>query len=354
MIGNGDGGAVAVRRGLPGSDAVQDLLGESAIQGQNAGGTPIVEIVQVVEPRVQIIRRLQIEIVGHEGRGIDRAGAVLADGRYLAILVHDREPLPALGQDGVIHSNAHISSSSHSVLLMGTLVFKRQDIDLSAVCGASVQRDHPGAVVGTEVRVRPELGTFVFIPRVAVGTMPVAAEDRLFFCAGLRCVHPVTPPRPAPFLGCGLAPIGAVAVTAVALLNAGNPAVHENIMRGLIIVYHRRDDLAIIGCVLCRLGEIEITDDGQPRVIACQLQGGSVGPVALVVPDRQAFVDRDHFLVEIFMIPTDQDHGVLIQKGEDEALHLHGFLPAVEEIAQDDQLVRLRIGEIPRLIQRFM
>ena len=29
-------------------------------------------------------------------------------------------------------------------------------------------------------------------------------------------------------------------------------------------------------------------------------------------------------------------------------------LPAVEDIAQDDQLVRLGIGEIPRLIQRFM
>jgi hypothetical protein len=64
VIGNGDGGAVAIRRGLLGSNAVEDLLGESAIQGQDAGGTPIVEIVQVVEPRVQIIRRLQIEIIG--------------------------------------------------------------------------------------------------------------------------------------------------------------------------------------------------------------------------------------------------------------------------------------------------
>ena len=49
------------------------------------------------------------------------------------------------------------------------------------------------------------------------------------------------------------------------------------------------------------------------------------------------------------MIPADQNHGVLLQKGENEALHLHGFLPAIEDIAQDDQLVRLGIGEIPRL-----
>ena len=146
--------------------------------------------------------------------------------------MHDREPLPALGQDGMIHSNAHISNSSHSVLLMGTLIFKRQDINLSAVCGAGVQRDHPGAVVGTEIRVRPELGAFAFISRVAIGTMPVAAEDRLLFRAGLRRVHTVDPSRPAPFLGCGLTPIGAMAVTAVTLLDAGNPAVHENVMRG--------------------------------------------------------------------------------------------------------------------------
>ena len=114
VIGNGDGGTVAIRHGLLGSDAVQDLLGEPAIQGQDTGGTPIVEIVQVVEPRVQIIRRLQIEIVGHKGRGIDRAGAVLADGRDLAILVHDRKPLPALGKHVVIDMNAHFSISSNS------------------------------------------------------------------------------------------------------------------------------------------------------------------------------------------------------------------------------------------------
>ena len=53
-------------------------------------------------------------------------------------------------------------------------------------------------------------------------------------------------------------------------------------------------------------------------------------------------------------LDTNQDYGVLIQKGENEALHLHGFLPAVEDIAQDDELMRLRIGEIPRLIQRLM
>ena len=31
-----------------------------------------------------------------------------------------------------------------------------------------------------------------------------------------------------------------------------------------------------------------------------------------------------------------------------------GFLPGVEHVAQDDQLVWLRIGEIPRLAQRLM
>ena len=54
------------------------------------------------------------------------------------------------------------------------------------------------------------------------------------------------------------------------------------------------------------------------------------------------------------MIPADQDHGVQLQKRKDKSLHLNGFLAAVEDIAQDDQLVQLRIGEIPRLIQRLM
>ncbi len=54
------------------------------------------------------------------------------------------------------------------------------------------------------------------------------------------------------------------------------------------------------------------------------------------------------------MIPADQDHGGLRQKGENEALHFLGFLPAFEDIAQDNQLVWLEIDEIPRLIQRLM
>ena len=140
------------------------------------------------------------------------------------------------------------------VCFVCSLVFENDDVHFPTEGGAGVQRDHPGAVVGTEIRVRPELGAFAFISRVAIGTMPVAAEDRLLFRAGLRRVHPVYPPRPAPFFGRGLAPVGAMAVTAVTLLDAGNPAVHENVMRGLIIVYHRRNDLSIIGCVLRRLG----------------------------------------------------------------------------------------------------
>ena len=123
----------------------------------------------------------------------------------------------------IIDSNTHFSVIS---------IVENKDVHFAAVRCTGVQRDHPGAVVGTEIRIWPELGTLVFVPGVAVGTMPVATEDRLLFRVGLRCVHPVYPPRPAPFLGCGLTPIGAMAVTAVTLLDAGNPAVHENVMRG--------------------------------------------------------------------------------------------------------------------------
>ena len=180
------------------------------------------------------------------------------------------------------------------------------------------------------------------------------AEDRLLFPAGLCRIHAVTPPRPAPSLGCGLAPVGAVAEAAVALLNTGNPAVDENVVLGLVPVDHGRDDLLEIRRVLCRFGEINVADDSQPGVKACQLQGSIICSIAPVVPVGQALVDRVHFLVEIFMVPADEDHCVLFHELQNEPLHLHGFLPAVEQITQDDQLVRLGIGEIPRLIQRLM
>ena len=74
-----------------------------------------------------------------------------------------------------------------------------QQIHPAAVGGAGVQRDDAGAVIGAEIRVRPELGAAVLIDGMAIGAMPVAAEDRLFLQAGLGRVHAVTPPRPAPF-----------------------------------------------------------------------------------------------------------------------------------------------------------
>ena len=55
--------------------------------------------------------KVPLFVAGHEGRRVDRAGAVLTDSRDLAILVHDRKAPPALGQDGMIHSNAHVVSS---------------------------------------------------------------------------------------------------------------------------------------------------------------------------------------------------------------------------------------------------
>ena len=144
-----------------------------------------------------------------------------------------------------------------------------------------------------------------------------------------------------------------MAVAAV-VLDAGNPAVDEYVMLGLVPVDHDRDDLSEIQRILRSLGEIIIADDGQPEVIACQLQGGIICPIAPVVTDRQALVDRDHLLVEIFMVSAHEDHGVLPQKGEDEALHLHSFLPTAEQSIQDDQLVKFGVGEAPRLVQCLM
>ena len=187
----------------------------------------------------------------------------------------------------------------------------------------------------------------MLIPAVAVGAMPVAAEDGLVLGTGLRRVHAVNPPRPMPFRRRSLAPVGAVAEAAVTLLNAGNPAMDENVVLGLVVVDHGWDDLPIIRRVLRSLGEIIVAHDSQSRIVSCQLQGGRIGTVALMMLGGQAFVDRDHFLIEIFMVSPNQNHVVLLHELQNELLHFHGFLHAVEQIAQNDQLVRLWISEIP-------
>ena len=87
---------------------------------------------------------------------------------------------------------------------------------------------------------------------------------------------------------------------------------------------------------------------------ACQLKRRTVGAVAHMMPDWQALVDRDHFRKEILMVSADHNDGVLLHELQDEPLHLDRLRAAVEDVAQDDQFVRLGIVEIPRLIQRFM
>ena len=53
-----------------------------------------------------------------------------ADGRDLSILVHDREPLPALGQNSVIDSNTHFSNSQSSSMM--TFPFRLKAVQASS------------------------------------------------------------------------------------------------------------------------------------------------------------------------------------------------------------------------------
>ena len=128
----------------------------------------------------------------------------------------------------------------------------------------------------------------------------------------------------------------------------------ENVVRGLVVINGCRNDLPIVWRLPRSLCEIPMPDLRHGWVKACQLKCGSVGAVAYMMPDGKAFIDGDHFFKKIFMVPSNQDHSILIHELKDGLLHLHSFLPPVEDITQNDQLVRLRIGEIPRLIQRFM
>ena len=52
------------------------------------------------------------------------------------------------------------------------------------------------------------------------------------------------------------------------------------------------------------------------------------------------------------MVPADEDQ-VVSHVLQDEFLHLLRFHAAVEHVAQDDQFMRLRVGEISGLGQRF-
>ena len=88
----------------------------------------------------------------------------------------------------------------------------------------------------------------------------------------------------------------------------------ENVVRGLIVVNGYRDNLLIVRRLPRYLGEIPMPDLRHGRVIACQLQGRSVGAVTYMMPDGKPFVDRDHFLIEIFVIAANQDHGVLLHE----------------------------------------
>ena len=128
----------------------------------------------------------------------------------------------------------------------------------------------------------------------------------------------------------------------------------ENVVRSLIVINGCRNDLPIVWRLPRSLGEIPMSDLRHGWVKACQLKCGSVCAIAYMMPDGKPFVYGDHFREQILMISADQNDSVLLHELQDELLHLGRLRASVEDIAQNDQLVRLRIGEITRLIQRFM
>ena len=130
--------------------------------------------------------------------------------------------------------------------LVWQIIFNYDHVDLSAVRGAGIQCDYVGTIVRAKIRIGSELRAPTLIFAVTVGAMPMATEDRLFLHAGLRCVHPVIPSRMTPALRSGLPPVGVIAVATVALTNAGDPAVDENVVRGLVVVNGCRDNLLIV------------------------------------------------------------------------------------------------------------
>ena len=105
--------AVTVSHGLLCPDAVQNLFDILPVQCQHTGGAPVIEVVQVVDPRIQVMisTGLQMQIVRHKGGRVNRAGTVLTDRGHSAVFMHNHKALPALRQDTRIHQKTHVNIS---------------------------------------------------------------------------------------------------------------------------------------------------------------------------------------------------------------------------------------------------
>ena len=66
VIRDRDIGSVFICDRLHGSDTVEDLFCIFAVKRQQSAGTPVVKIVQVIQPGVEIVFRFQIKIIRHE------------------------------------------------------------------------------------------------------------------------------------------------------------------------------------------------------------------------------------------------------------------------------------------------
>lgn len=110
-----------------------------------------------------------------------------------------------------IPGNAKFLPVMPAFMFLMRLVVKNKRIHFTAVGGAGVQGNDAWALVGAEIRVGAERRALVLKLCVALRAIPVPAEDRFLFQAGLRRVHPIDPACPTPLQRRSLPPVGAIA-----------------------------------------------------------------------------------------------------------------------------------------------
>ena len=112
------------------------------------------------------------------------------------------------------------------------------DVYSPAVCCAGIQRYDAWSIIWAKIGIRAKFCSLPLIFGMAIRSMPVSADDRLFFHAGLNGIHSVIPTGSLPLERIDIAPVGIVTESGAAIRNARDPAVDEDVMLRLIIIDH--------------------------------------------------------------------------------------------------------------------
>ena len=141
----------------------------------------------------------------------------------------------------------------------------------------------------------------------------MATDDGFVILIGIsKGSHAVDPAGLFPKIRRGIAPVTNTTI-AVALLNAGDPAVDKYVVFCFKIVQHSRNDFLIEHGIPGCFSEVIVQSRGEVRIETGELKSGIVSTIVDMVAIWQTCVDRDKFFKQIFVVAANQDDLILIQ-----------------------------------------